>query len=462
MADLDPISRDTIFISKATPLDNEFALWLAPRLEAEGYKVFADILSLEPGDRWRKTVTSTLQDRAVKMLLCCKDDTLAADGVIEEIEIASDLTKSLKDTKFIIPLRLKQFKKVFGIGGLQYIDFERGWAEGLDNLLDALKRQKVPRNEKNIVINPNWEMFRRRGAVPLLREPERLTSNWLRIAHVPDVLRYFEPAGASERGALEATAAKSPYPVEVRPNGILTFATQSELEETFVSVCKFRLAHEFKLMDFVENGCAQLELKKQDASNIAVSMFRQAWIRFCQNRGLLKYEYSNAIGFHVSADLAKIGERIPWGRQGEKRSSMLRNVAKGCVWQYGVTGLPNFWPFPHFKLKSRVLFAPLIGTEAGDPFDGKEKKKQHKLRRTVCKGWRNKQWHGRLLAFLELISGDSSFVQLPLSPSFNITLDTSPLLFTSPVSTMLPDELTDEQEETDLSTLGRPEPEDEE
>jgi hypothetical protein len=46
---------------------------------------------------------------------------------------------------------------------------------------------------------------------------------------------------------------------------------------------------------------------------------------------------------------------------------MLRNVAKGHVWQFGVTALPAFWPFPHFKLKSRVLFSPLNGEEAGDP-----------------------------------------------------------------------------------------------
>lgn len=49
--------RDTVFISKATPEDDEFVLWLAPRLEAAGYRVIADILTLEPGDRWRKEVT---------------------------------------------------------------------------------------------------------------------------------------------------------------------------------------------------------------------------------------------------------------------------------------------------------------------------------------------------------------------------------------------------------------------
>jgi hypothetical protein len=36
-----PIDRDLIFISKATPGDDQFVLWLAPRLEAAGYKVFA-------------------------------------------------------------------------------------------------------------------------------------------------------------------------------------------------------------------------------------------------------------------------------------------------------------------------------------------------------------------------------------------------------------------------------------
>ena len=66
------------------------------------------------------------------------------------------------------------------------------------------------------------------------------------------------------------------------------------------------------------------------------------------------------------------------------------------------------------------------------------------------------------MAYLELLSGDSSYLRLPLSPSNFIGIDASPLLFTSPVSTVLPNKLSDEEEETDTSTLGRPEPEEEE
>lgn len=130
------VTRDILFISKATPGDDEFVLWLAPRLEAAGYTVFADILSLEPGDRWRKQVTGTLQNKAIKMLLCCSDSSLGKDGVQEEIGIGLDLAKELPDPRFIIPLRLEKFKKLFGIGELQYVDFVGSWAKGLRDLLD--------------------------------------------------------------------------------------------------------------------------------------------------------------------------------------------------------------------------------------------------------------------------------------------------------------------------------------
>jgi hypothetical protein len=451
-------ARNVVFISKATPGDDEFALWLAPRLEAEGYTVFADILTLEPGTRWRKEITSTLQERGIKMLLCCRNSTLASEGVQEEIGIAADLVKELKDSKFIIPLRLEPFKKLFGIGELQYVDFVRGWAEGLAKLLDTLKRQKVPRDTSKIQINPNWEIFRRRGAIPIRNEPERLTSNWLRVIEVPDVIRFAVPRGAVNRFALTDACPTVGYPASPRDQGLFAFGTLPEIDDMFSGIGRFEVTHEFELMPFIEKGADELHLERRDASNIANAMFRQAWNRFCRERGLLEYQYSNDVGFHVSQAQAKLGQRIPWGRQGDRRSSMLRNVAKGQVWQFGVSGLPAFWPFPHFKLKSRVLFAPLNGEEAGEPFD--DVKKQHRLRRSVCKGWRNKQWHGRILAFIELLSGDSSFITLPLSPSASIVVEAAPLLFTSPVSTYLPNVMADEDEEVDSSTLGRPEPED--
>jgi hypothetical protein len=457
-AQLPAAIRNVVFISKATPGDDEFVLWLAPRLEAAGYTVFADILSLEAGTRWRKEITATLQDRAVKMLLCCRDSTLASDGVQEEIGIADDLVKQLPDPRFIVPLRLEPYKKVFGIGELQRIDFTRGWANGLDKLLAALRRQRVPRDVANISINQNWELFRRRAAVQIRNEPERLTSNWLPVVELPDAIRFFMPTGAVNRLGLSEACRTGRYPASPRDQGFFAFGSLAEINERFSAIARFKITQEYDLVKFITAGDG--EIGCQDASNIVNAMFRHAWNQFCRDRGLLEYAYSKDIGFHMAQAQAKLGQKILWGKQGDRRSSMLRNVARAHVWQFGVSGLPAFWPFPHFKLKSRVLFAPLKGEEADEPLD--DAKKQHRLRRSVCKGWRNKQWHGRIMAFLDLLSGDSSLIKLPLSPSADIVLQAVPILFTSPVSTELPNVMNDDDEETDGSILGRPEPEDDE
>jgi len=270
-------TRDVVFISKATPGDDEFALWIAPKLEAAGYKVFTDIRSLQAGDRWRKVITDTLQNRAIKMLLCCRDATLAREGVQEEIGIASDLTKELNDPKFILPLRLEPYKKVFGIGELQYTDFVRGWAEGLSKILTALKIAKVPCNPNQNIINPQWEQFQRRNAKPILNEPERLTSNWLRVSETPDELRYFEPSGALDADTLKKVLSKSRYPYSVNSNGFFSFATLAEVHELFPGLGRFKIKQTMNLMDFIREGSKELEMRGQDASNIVNSMFRQAW-----------------------------------------------------------------------------------------------------------------------------------------------------------------------------------------
>ena len=274
---LPQVVRNVLFISKATPGDDEFALWLAPRLEAEGYTVFADILSLDAGTRWRKEVTNTLQKRGIKMLLCCRDSTLASDGVQEEIGIASDLVKDLNDPKFIIPLRIEPYKKLFGIGELQYVDFVRGWAEGLNKLLNTLNRQKVTCDTSSIHINPNWEIFRRRGAVQIKKEPERVTSNWMRVVELPDVIRFFVPTGAVNRFALKDACQSSQYPAAPRDQGFFAFGTLSEIDEAYSAIGRFAVANEFDLMKFIELGASTLNLEGKDASNIVNSIFRQAW-----------------------------------------------------------------------------------------------------------------------------------------------------------------------------------------
>jgi TIR domain len=399
-------SRDVLFLAK-TQQDDEFALWLAPKLEAEGYNVFADILTLEPGERWRKERTQALRNRAIKVLLLCRDASLATSDIQDDITVAAELAEELKDKRFIIPLRLEPYKKVHGLGDAVHVDFMRGWGEGLQALLDVLKRQHVPKRADGPAIHANWEIFRRRGAIPLQDEPERLTSNWLRVGEVPDQIFYYEPIGLVDRTTLARALAGFPRPVSPFSAGFFTFADGHEVDASLGHLGRFAIKHAIPLGEFLEDGFAMLGVEHQTASNVLYALFRTAWTSYCLKLGMIERQYSSAVGFHVSPDQAAIAQRIPWGKQGERRWSMLRNVAKGFIWSLGVTATPVFAPFFHFRLKSRVLFAAPDKTAGEVVID--DARKQHRLRRSICKAWRNKQWHGRLLAFLEILSGESAW-----------------------------------------------------
>ncbi len=217
---------------------------------------------------------------------------------------------------------------------------------------------------------------------------------------------------------------------------------------------------EHNLMELIENGSESPGIKANVAANLVLSMFRRSWERFCRKKGLFEYQFSGSIGILVTKGQVPLGKRIPWGEKSLRRSAMLRNAASGKVWEYGATATPFLRPFPHFKFKARILFSEQSGKEAGAVIQDADK--QHYHRRTICSRWRNKAWHGRFMAFLELLSGSSPYIELALAESSSLVLDAHPILATSPVTTLLPDTMPEDAEEQDLSTLGNFEMEGEE
>ncbi len=227
-----------------------------------------------------------------------------------------------------------------------------------------------------------------------------------------------------DRNALGSVCTKCPYPTVLMQQGVVTFQSIDEVNAAFSGVGELVSKHAVPLMEFVEQGLPAAGIQKQDASNIVHSMMRQSWIEFCRAREFLEYQYSAAIGFHVGRDLAAIGKKIPWGRQGERRSSMLRNIAKGHVWQFGVTAPSGIMAFPTFQIEVACFIRGSEGQRGRRRTQRSQE--QHRLRRTVCKGWRNKQWHGRLLAFLELLSGEGSSINLRLAENASVALKHHP------------------------------------
>ena len=102
--------RRALFISHASPEDNQFTIWLGAKLSAVGYEVWADVLRLRGGDDWQRKLENALRNRACKVLLVANACSVEKQGVRNEIQIASDVARAIKGNEFIIPLRLGAFQ----------------------------------------------------------------------------------------------------------------------------------------------------------------------------------------------------------------------------------------------------------------------------------------------------------------------------------------------------------------
>ena len=144
------MARDTIFISHATPDDNDFVRWLGARLTGHGFKVWADLFGLKGGTPFWSTIEEALRHHAIKVIFVVSQKSVdpARSGVRNELSVADSLKKSLQNSDFIIPVRIDDTP--FGdlpiqIHQLNAIDFTRGWGTKLIELLDTLDTANVPK-----------------------------------------------------------------------------------------------------------------------------------------------------------------------------------------------------------------------------------------------------------------------------------------------------------------------------
>lgn len=184
------LERDVLFISHANPEDNVFTTWLGAKLTAAGYEVWADILRLVGGQDWQRRLENVLRNRAFKVLLVGTQRGVDKQGVRNEIQIASNTAKQIKDNDYIIPLRLEHFDAPFLIAHAQHIDFSKGWTAGLAELMEALTTYNVPKAAKE---SPElWRAVQlAKGKEPVEIE-EKLISNWLKFKSLPAEIHFYD------------------------------------------------------------------------------------------------------------------------------------------------------------------------------------------------------------------------------------------------------------------------------
>jgi hypothetical protein len=417
-------SRDAIFISHATPEDNAFTLWLGGRLTALGYQVFADILRLKGGDDWERILEDAIRNKAKRFLLVATPNGVQKQGVRNEINIAIETSKRINEQGFVVPLRLAAYSSPLQIAHAQYIDFERGWARGLGELLPLLDEAGVPVGlpSEHVMM---WQSLQLRDARVVGSGPEGLVSNWLSIDELPPSISFYDFKGGISIGAARSAINNCPIPIAVHNRGFLSFAPFDQLQEYFGPNLPIEIAGTCPTDTFLSSGWTAQRLAPKDCRPKFTDISRRALDAYFEAKGLRAFEYADGRNaWWPTAGQATLNQKtFAWSDLKGRRQLVGRSDKRGFHWHYGVSCWARSGPIRHVRVAGRVVF-----TSNGHELIG-DARRAHRMRRTFCKGWRNDKWRDLLLAFWHWIADGASFVDVPLGEGVAMRLALPPTTF---------------------------------
>jgi hypothetical protein len=426
-------TRNVVFISHANPEDNPFTIWLGAKLAGAGYEVWADVLRLRGGQDWQRRLEDAIRNRACKVLLVANEVSVNKQGVRNEIQIASDTARKISDSDFIIPLRLGPYNAPFLVAQSQYIDFERGWASGLAELLQVLQdTYKVPRLVGNTDAWLHVQLIHGKG---LTTATERLVSTWLEVRRLPAYVYYYP----------DLEAAPKNYPKVEYRDGVLTFANQD------VPGRRSR-----RSAIFLKYGWPDLELTIEDARRRFADILNQALEDVFKAKRLKSHEMgTRQLAWWVTADSPQGRISFKWPECVGSRQIQGASLKRNIRWHFGVSASFRSVPLHHFRLKSRLIFtqdgfAPLESTA-----------RAHRLRRSFAKGWRNARWRDMFLSFLYWLGDGTTVLDVPVAAGDALVLSLPSIIFSCPVGVEDDDDKSQDEDDPDVEFLTDEELEDE-
>jgi hypothetical protein len=412
---MDMSERDVIFISHATPDDNEFVRWLGTRLTGFGYKVWADIFDLAGGTPFWTSIEDALRKRTRKVVFVVSKAScdLSRGGLRNEISVADAVKKSLKDLEFIIPVRIDDIP--FGdlpiqIHQLNTIDFTTGWGAKLAVLLDTLTKANVPRVVTDLSAEfDRWRQASVRSDVVVERGEEPLLTSVLPIIRLPDEISFYEYEGENKK--FEAAIETLPHPFAMHNRLLVSFAAAHEVQAYLPPDLTLSLRGTAPFSDFLGDRVIDpIGPRRRDANNWAVRMLRESFEAHLAARGLLPYAASAGTVMFFPKDLLSDDRVYYTNAKGKRTYKQVVGFSKvlNAHWHLGMRAVLRLGEVPMVRLRPYVVFSR----------DGKEPLKDAdemtKLRRRFCKSWFNHVWRPLWQAFFEFFGGGSESVLISL------------------------------------------------
>jgi hypothetical protein len=423
--------RQMLFLSHATPEDNDFTRWLALQLANEGYPVWCDLTKLLGGEDFWKDIQEAIRERSIRFLFVLSKSSNTKDGTLQELACAKGVASKLKGEirDFIIALKVDDlaYSDVdIEIQRLNHVSFRSSWAVGLHQLLKKLEDDGVPKHPRfNPVAVSTWwrsqaEFSAEQG---VSNEPEREISNWYRIGSFPEEL-WCHTVSRRTSGKMEFDVSDLPWPaVKATDLSFVTFAPAAEVESF--------LDQSIYIQTSMKIGTKDILVRSHPLSRSLTNLLRQGWDKAVQIRGFAVQRMApqpNRFYWKKGP-----GDRIFFEGVNGKRG--YRDVVgyatkRGTLryWHYAISGKPEMLPYPHLVVRGHVLFSDsgsVLWTDA---------EKSAKARRNQCKGWWNDEWRDRMLAAMSLLKSEMGSIVIPMSQETSVLLEPEPDFFESPVS----------------------------
>jgi hypothetical protein len=432
--------REKVFISHATPEDDNFTKWLSLKLISLGYEVWCDILFLDKGIDFWSRIEKEIRENTFKFLIVSSSSGNQRDGVLKELAIAAKTKKQLKDETFIIPLAIDEMLSYDNINieivRLNAIDFRISWANGLKDLLDAFEKQNVPKNSpdperSNLLYQ---QIFLHNKGV--IEKEEIYDSNWFPIISFPPELRFHEyglmvPKNYDVRNLT--------FPALRYKNYLCTFAWEYDFmhqlpkTETYSGSKTIRIPTTEILSgkydsDFIRN---------YECQRLIVQILNMAFEFRMKTKGVREYQMSNKTAY--------------WIEKGKLEKDKFEKVQligklKEKNWHFGISCSGKLYPF-HVLMISTHIFFTMNGIDIIE-----SKSIQHSSRRKQGKNWWNDKWREKLLTFMNYISDDENSFFLEVGSEEKIVIANMPLKFVGKKSYHNPSE-TYLDEEIELSEI---------
>lgn len=426
--------RNKIFISHATPDDDDFTRWLSLKLIGLGYEVWCDILFLDKGVDFWSNIEKELRENTYKFLIVSSTAGNQREGVLKELAVAAKVKKQLNDDTFIIPLAIDETLSYDDINieivRLNAIDFKKSWAKGLQDLLDAFEKQNIPRNppdlsKSNLLYQ---QIFLHDKGV--IKKEEVYDSNWFPIISFPKELRFHK---FDWRLPNDIDVRTLTFPAVRFGQYLCTFAWEYDFmqqlpkTETYNGNKTIRIPTDEVLYsnydtDFIRN---------YECQRLIVQLVNKAFELRMKDKEIREYQMSNTIAY--------------WIEKGKLEKDKFEKVQmvgklKDKNWHFGISAAGKLYPFPVLMVTSRIIF-----TQDGINLI-ESKSIQHSSRRRQGKNWWNDKWREKLLAFVRFLSDDQDFFNLEVGSEEKIVISNEPQKFVGKMSYITPSDNTLDEE----------------